>query len=78
MFLGGASIVGGALPVVLITRLVDGPAGLTALRRRLLQTRASIGWYALTLLAVPLVPTGGELAGVEFVRHGVACPGTST
>jgi CAAX protease family protein len=64
VFLGGASIVGGALPVVLITRLVDGPAGLAALCRRLLQTRASIGWYALALLAVPLV--GLVLATIAY------------
>ena len=27
---------------------------------------------------LPLVQTGGELAGVELVRHGEACPGRST
>jgi membrane protease YdiL (CAAX protease family) len=42
------------LPAVVITRLVDGPAGVHELRRRVLKVRASVGWYALALLAVPL------------------------
>jgi membrane protease YdiL (CAAX protease family) len=55
VFLSGAALLGGLLPVVVLTRMVDGPAGLDALRRRLLRTRASIGWYALALVAVPLL-----------------------
>jgi uncharacterized protein len=55
VFLSGATVLGGLLPVVVITRLVDGPEGLDAFRRRLLPARASIGWYALALLAVPLL-----------------------
>lgn len=43
------------LPPIVLTRLIDGPTGLDALRRRLLPTRASIGWCALALLAVPLI-----------------------
>ena len=42
------------LPAVVITRLVDGPAGVDALRRRVLKARVSVGWYALALLAVPV------------------------
>jgi uncharacterized protein len=55
VFLSGATVLGGLLPVVVIMRMVDGPAGLAAFRRRLLPARASIGWYALVLLAVPLL-----------------------
>jgi hypothetical protein len=32
VFLSGAALLGGLLPVVVITRMVDGPAGLDALR----------------------------------------------
>ena len=55
VFLSGATVLGGLLPVVVITRMVDGPEGLDAFRRRLLPARASIGWYALALLAAPLL-----------------------
>src|SRR5437763_9985147 len=41
------------LPVVVIVRLVDGPEGLDALRRKVLRIRASVGWYALALVVVP-------------------------
>jgi len=41
------------IPTVVITRLVDGPAGVHELRRRVLKMRASVGWYALALLALP-------------------------
>jgi membrane protease YdiL (CAAX protease family) len=58
VFVSGATLLGGLLPVVVITRMVDGPAGLDALRRRLLPPRASIGWYALALLPVPLLALG--------------------
>jgi membrane protease YdiL (CAAX protease family) len=55
VFLSGATVLGGLLPVVVITRMVDGPEGLDAFRRRLLPARASIGWYVLALLAAPLL-----------------------
>ncbi len=55
LFLSGATLLGGLLPVIAITRMVDGPAGLDALRRRLLPSPASPGWYALALLTVPLL-----------------------
>jgi uncharacterized protein len=43
------------LPTVVITRLVDGPAGLQALFRRVVKVRAALGWYVLAVLAVPLL-----------------------
>jgi membrane protease YdiL (CAAX protease family) len=55
VILSGATVLGGLLPVVVITRMVDGPEGLDAFRRRLLPARASIGWYVLALLAAPLL-----------------------
>jgi membrane protease YdiL (CAAX protease family) len=55
VFLSGATLLGGLLPVVVITRLVDGPAGLDAFRRRLRPPRASLGWYTLALFPVPLL-----------------------
>jgi len=58
VFLSGATVLGGLLPVMVITRLVDGPAGLDLFLRRLVPVRASIGWYALALLAVPLLALG--------------------
>jgi CAAX protease family protein len=45
------------LPAVVITRVVDGPAGVRALLGRTFKVRASAGWYAVALLAhsVPTV-----------------------
>jgi len=63
-FLIASTWLGLLLPAVVITRLVDGPAGGRALRRRVLQVRASAGWYALALLAVPA--TAVVLAVVVF------------
>jgi len=57
VFNSAATWVGGVLPVLVITWLVDGPAGLAAFGRRLvlLPKRGSVGWYALALLALPLI-----------------------
>jgi uncharacterized protein len=41
------------LPIVVITRIVDGSRGLRVLRQRVTRVRANIGWYALGLLVVP-------------------------
>ncbi len=54
VFLSAATLLGLLLPAVVITRFVDGPAGVQALRRRVFHVRASIGWYALALFAVPI------------------------
>jgi uncharacterized protein len=55
VFLSAATLIGGVVPVVVITRMVDGQAGLNALLRRLLPPRTSIGWYLLAFFLVPLV-----------------------
>jgi uncharacterized protein len=47
--------VGLLLPIVVITHLVDGPAGVHALLRRVLRVRVAVGWYVLAMVAVPLI-----------------------
>jgi CAAX protease family protein len=50
-----ASLLAMFLPAVVITRLVDGPAGVRALLGRVVKVRASLGWYAVALLAHPVL-----------------------
>ncbi len=50
-----ASLFAMFLPAVVITRLVDGPAGVRALLGRVVKVRASLGWYAVALLAHPVL-----------------------
>jgi hypothetical protein len=47
VFLSAATVIGGVVPVLVITRMIDGQRGLDAFLRRLLPPRASIGWYLL-------------------------------
>jgi membrane protease YdiL (CAAX protease family) len=63
-FLIPATLLGLLLPALAITWLVDGQAGIDLLRRQVLRLRASIGWYALVLLAVPL--TAVALATIVY------------
>ena len=49
-----STVVGALLPALVITRVVDGPQALRELGRRSLELRASPGWYAFALLALPL------------------------
>src|SRR5437764_4154546 len=55
VFLSAATVIGGVVPVVVITRMIDGEAGIDALLKRLQPPRASIGWYLFVLFAVPIV-----------------------
>jgi uncharacterized protein len=57
VFLIASTWLGLLLPTVVITRLVDGSTGVRALRHGMLRVRASVGWYALALLAVPALAT---------------------
>jgi uncharacterized protein len=41
------------LPVVVIVRMLDGPAGVERMRQQILRVRVNLGWYALGLVAVP-------------------------
>jgi uncharacterized protein len=59
-----ATLLGLLLPTVVITWLIDGRAGVVALRGQIFQCGASLGWYALALLAVPL--TAVALASIVY------------
>jgi membrane protease YdiL (CAAX protease family) len=48
-----ATWIGLLLPVVVITQMVEGPAGLERLGRQIVKVRLGVGWYALAVLAVP-------------------------
>ena len=67
------TLIAGLLPAVVITRIVDGPEGVEALKRRVLRVRASFGWYAVALVAAPAVAS--LLAGLAL---GVPEVGSST
>jgi membrane protease YdiL (CAAX protease family) len=54
-FIIASTWLGLLLPTVVITRLVDGPAGLQALFRRVLKVRVALAWHALAVLAIPLL-----------------------
>src|SRR4051812_48376465 len=55
VFLSAATIIGGLVPVLVITHMVDGRAGVDTLLKRLVPPRAAVGWYLLATLAVPLL-----------------------
>jgi uncharacterized protein len=57
VFILASTLIGLLLPTVVITRIVDGPAGLRALWRRAFRVRMSLGWYAFALLVVPATAT---------------------
>ena len=54
-FIVASTLIGLLLPALLITRLVDGPDAVRRLWRSALDVRVAWGWYALALLAVPLL-----------------------
>lgn len=58
-FLIAASLVGLALPTVVITYLTDGAEGLRVLRRRALALGVPARWYGLVLVGVPLLALVG-------------------
>jgi membrane protease YdiL (CAAX protease family) len=55
VYVVASTLVGLLLPTFVITRIVDGPAGVRALWRRTVHIRASAAWYATALAAVPLL-----------------------
>ena len=55
LYIVASTLVGLLLPTLVITRIVDGPEGLRALWSRAVQFRASLVWYVLALVAVPVV-----------------------
>lgn len=52
-FIVASTLLGLLPPVLVITRLIDGPQGLAALRKRITRVGVSAGWYAVGLLVVP-------------------------
>ena len=53
-FLIAATLFGLLLPTLVITWLADGRSGIVALWRRASLVRASLGWYLLAVVAVPV------------------------
>jgi membrane protease YdiL (CAAX protease family) len=64
-FVVGANLVGLLLPAVVVTRVVDGRAGVRALWRRAVRVRVPLRWYGLALVLVPVTTTAlaGALLG---------------
>lgn len=54
-FLIVGTVLGLLLPVVVITRIVDGPEGLRDLRDRVVRVGVPVRWYLLPLVVVPLL-----------------------
>jgi membrane protease YdiL (CAAX protease family) len=57
-----ANLVGLLLPAVVVTRVVDGPAGVRALWRRAVRVRVPLRWYGLALVVVPVATTAPAVA----------------
>ena len=55
LYVVASTLVGLLLPSLVITRIVDGPEGLRAFWARAVQFRAALAWYAVAVVAVPLV-----------------------
>jgi uncharacterized protein len=58
VFVVASTLVGLLLPAVVITRVVDGPAGVRALWRRAVDAWVGARWYALALAGMPALATG--------------------
>ncbi len=57
LFIIASTLVGLLLPAVVITRVLDGPAGVRELWRRSVAVWVSLRWYALAFAGVPLLAT---------------------
>ncbi len=64
-FVVASTLIGLLLPALVITRLVDGPAGLRTLWSQAVRIRIGLGWYVAAFLVVPLpsLAIGVLLAG---------------
>ena len=61
-FVVGANLVGLLLPALVITRVVDGRAGVRALWKRAVRVRVPPRWYGLALVVVPMATTATAVA----------------
>jgi membrane protease YdiL (CAAX protease family) len=61
-FVVGANLVGLLLPALVITRVVDGRAGVRALWKRAVRVRVPLRWYGLALVVVPMATTATAVA----------------
>jgi membrane protease YdiL (CAAX protease family) len=57
VFVVASTLIGLLLPAVVITRIVDGPAGVRQMWRRAVTVWVSARWYALALAGVPVLAT---------------------
>jgi membrane protease YdiL (CAAX protease family) len=55
VYIVGSTLLGLLLPTFVITRIVDGPAGVQALWQRVVHVRVAAAWYAVAVLAIPLL-----------------------
>jgi hypothetical protein len=55
VYIVGSTLIGLLLPTVVITWIVDGPAGVRALWRHAVHIRVTASWYAVALPTVPLL-----------------------
>jgi len=62
VFVVASTLIGLLLPAVVITRVVDGPAGVRLLWRRAVDVWVSARWYALALAGMPILATGLAIA----------------
>jgi len=61
-FVVAANLLGLLLPAVVITRVVEGRAGVRALWRRAVRVRVPLRWYGLALVVVPVATTAVAVA----------------
>lgn len=61
-FVVGANLIGLLLPALVITRVVDGRAGVHALWKRAVRVRVPLRWYGLALVVVPMATTATAVA----------------
>ena len=68
-----AMLAGPSVTGILLTGLIDGKQGLRKFRSRLLRWRVGGRWYAIALLAAPLMATATTLSGSPNGRFAGGC-----
>lgn len=64
--LGVAILLGPSIAGLIMTGLIYGRSGYSALKSRLIKWRTGIQWYAFALLTAPLFNPGGIIASILF------------